>query len=232
MVKPTWLTVMGIFMVLIGGCGAYNDYQEINVRKMMAFKDKVFSEAKSHQQREVEVLKDSLESIKTDTTGAEAIELDTTDTEVVNIETTTTVDTSFLDLVGDDIVMDENNNVDVGASLQNWTRMSDYRMDWTRRFGIIGMFISIAFIIIGVLMWKGKKYITPIFLAAVSISIAFGIFQVFTFLADTESSEMIRKWGNFGIYAGIFVDILLLIVFMVMDKSYFKSGLQSEDYYD
>lgn len=39
---PTWAIIVAILMMLIGGCGIKNDIQYINIREMLAMKDKIF----------------------------------------------------------------------------------------------------------------------------------------------------------------------------------------------
>lgn len=206
MERPGWAIALGIIMLLMGGCGAYNDYQNIHVEKIMNMKDKIIKQIDEDHERNMK--------------------------KTTNMESRDTTQFQNDSLFGEPLVKDSLNNADIGKTFETFFDFSDYRLLWTKRCGYIGLFVSFLFLIGGLLFLLGKKYVVPIIISILAISIAFGIFQILIFSADPGSGKMLQKLGNLGYYVSIFIDILILIIFMVVDKSFFKKQELVEDYYD
>ena len=206
MQKPGWATFIGIILLLIGGCGAINDLGDINADKMLEFQAEFMDEIEN------EAFEDARDTIK-------AEDLDSSDQKII-------------EMFGDTIVRDSTDQVDVKETLQGIMKFSDYRIMWTQRFGYIGLFISILIAISGILFLSRRKPTIPFSITILAVSMAFGVFQYIIFSADSGTSNMIATATNFGIYGSIFIDMVLLITIMVLDKSYYGDQGIAEDYYD
>ena len=213
MKKPTWATVIGVIMLLFGGCGAFNDFQNINAEKILEFQNDMIIE---------------MENEKIITTSEDTKKGTQPNKEMDSLAQKRMSKVLF----GDTIVMDSLNQPDIESTVKSVLKFSDYRIMWTKRFGYIGLLISLLFIVGGVLFLAYKKYTIKANIAIIALSIGVAIFELFIYMSDTESGKMISTFGNVGIYVGIFLDVILLIIIMVMDKSYYNQDLISEDYYD
>lgn len=201
MQKPGWATFIGIFMLLIGGCGALDNFGDMNADKIL--------EMQSEMMDEIESGKGKADTITLDSISAKQ-----------------------LTMFGDSIVKDSMDNVDVNKTLKSMFKISDYRIEWTKKFAYIGLFISLIFALSGIFYLTRKKYTIQLSIAVLALSLAVGIFQFIIFRADSESSKMVSNIGNFEIYWSIFLDIILLVTIMVLDKSYYNEPEMREDYYD
>lgn len=156
-------------------------------------------------------------------------ELDGQDSDSIRIDSTTE---KRLTMFGDSIVKDSANNVDVKETFKNMMKISDYRIQWTKNFAYIGFIICILFAISGIFFLSQRRYTIQLALTVLALSLVVGIFQFIVFRADTGSSKMISNIANFEVYWSIFLDIILLVTLMVLDKSYYYEPEVVEDYYD
>ena len=207
MQKPGWATVIGVIMLLIGGCGGLDNFGDTKAEEMMQKQEAILDELEA----DISVEKDSLEQAEV---------LDSNDQKIIKI-------------LGDTIVKDSNDNVSVKETIRNITRMSDYRLEWIKKFGYIGLFISLLFIVAGIMFLTQRKYTIQVAILVLAISLVVGIFQFIIYRSDTGTSEMMSKVANVEIYVSIFIDIVLLITIMVLDKSYYNEAhFENADYYD
>lgn len=98
--------------------------------------------------------------------------------------------------------------------------VSDYYKKWVFRFGIIGSIVAIIYFLAGLLMVMGKSYSLKFVYGALALSMASLIFQIIIFSMDKEGG-MLSTFGNIGAFINIFVNIVLLVIVLASDKSYF-----------
>jgi|GEM_PF-5793879 len=212
MSRPTWVLIYSIFLFLIGGCSLFNNIGDTQVEKIDALMDKAYSQKdgieKDSAKLRVNARLDTMSQAKRDSVKQQLEKV----------------------FGKDDLVIDENDNIDMTATMQKTSKISDYRKSWTIKFGWIGVFFSILFIVGGVLMLMKSKITIPFILTILSSSMAFGLFQFFIYKADVESGSLITMSSKFGIFLGLGIDVILLIVFMVLDKSYFAEEKFTEDF--
>ena len=161
----------------------------------------------------------------------EDLKQDSISTEELN-EKIDSSDHRFLEFMGDSIVRDSNQNIDLVKTVESLTAMSDYRIKWITTFAYIGLFISLLYFISGVLFLSSRKWVIQTAIFTISLSLILEIFQFIIFRADSGTSTMISKFANLEIYLGMFIDMALLIAIMVLDKSYYNDAYYKEDYYD
>lgn len=207
MERPGWSTFVGILMLLVGGCGALDNIEEMEVDNYREIQNQISIEIE------------------------EDLKQDSISTEELN-EKIDSSDQKFLEFMGDSIVRDSNQNIDLAKTVESMMAMSDYRIKWVMTFAYIGLFISILYFISGVMFLSSKKWVIQIALLTLSLSLIVEIFQFIIFRADSGTSTMISKFANMEIYLGMFIDMALLIVIMVLDKSYYNDAYYKEDYYD
>ena len=211
--KPTWATVMGIFIILIGGCGGCYHGSNVATSGLMDGYDAALNEEFKDAER-----RDSLYE---------------EDRPKKNIEDMDSMELVRLKRFTDTLIVDEDNNIDMTATMSEGLKISDYRKTWFKRFAYIKLFTSILFLIAGIMLLATRKFTIQTVLIALAFSLAVGIFQIFIYAGDPDSGGLINKWGNAAAYVSIFFDVILLIIFLVVDKSYYKpaQGIV-EDYYD
>ena len=219
MKRPGWAIAVGIIMLLFGGCGAFNRTTEIMMPDINAMMEESISDAKNDIDSEL----DPEKAARRDSVKA---------SNAKKIGDLSEKDRKILDMISDTILVDDDNNIDMEATILQTSFISDYRKTWMVRFGYIGLFIAILFIVGGIMLLGFKKNTIPIVIAAIALSMVVNIFQIFIYNADNESGSLIGTFSNIGFYVSLAFDILLLILVLVLDKSFFKPSTIQEDYYD
>lgn len=210
MSKPGWATVMGIILILFGGCGAMNRVGEINSDKLTSIFEEAMEESSKENRKATR--SDSIRSIK--------------------YEDMDSADKKGLSILSDSIVVDSLDNVDIEATMKQAFSFSDYRKKWIIRFGWIGLILSILFIVGGIMLLATKKYTIQVVLFAIAFSMTINILRFLIFSADTGTGKLIGVGANIGIAFSFVIDIIMLILILVSDKTYYKGVEVNEDYYD
>lgn len=191
---PTWATVIGVLMILFGGCGVLNNVQKINTPKTLDQSSGMIAEIT----RELE---EAVEEQKKETASEDS--LDTRNAEdTINANDRTESFKQIRDSMG------------------KMLNFSDYYKKWIVRIGYIGVFVSIFYAIAGVLLVMGRQISIKITYLAIGLSLSALFFQIIVLAMDDESG-MIAGMTNIGAYFMIFVNILVLVVILASDKSYF-----------
>jgi hypothetical protein len=229
MKRPTWAIIVGILMLLFGGCGAFNKAADIVMPDMSEIINESFEEAGKNSSIQVDATIDTL--------GDSGILINDSlivkdNKERVKLEDMDEKDRKSLEWFSDTIVTDEEGYVDMGSTMKNQFYISEYRSTWMRRFAYIGLFISIFFLVGGIMLLAGKKYVIPIVLTVLSLSIAANLFEIIVFAADKETGNFMGKITSIGSYLSMAVDVFLLILVMVFEKAFFNPQAIVEDYYD
>lgn len=216
MKRPGWAIAIGIIMLLFGGCGAFNRAGDLMLPELTELMNESMVEAqKGYDDGTIGVTVDSV-----DTKNGKKLEDLSAD------------EKKMLDMFSDTILVDENNNVDMDATMQNSIKISDYRQTWIVRFAYIGLFIAVLFILGGIMLLGYKKYTIKIVITAIALSMVSNILQIIIYAADKDSGSIIDTFGNIGIYFSLALDILLMILILVLDKTFFRPTVITEDYYD
>jgi len=200
---PTWATVIGVIMLLFGGCGVFQNVQKINSPSALDEMSSEFEDIEHELNRELGRADDA-----------------STDEEMNLDSTTQDDDGEYEPLSSEDsagIAMFEG----MFGSVSNLLTFSDYYKKWIVRLGIIGLLASILYGIAGLILIMGKKYGVKLALAALIVSTLSVIFQIVIISADKESG-FAAKAGNITNYLVIFVNIILFIIVMASDKTYFN----------
>jgi len=200
---PTWATVVGVLMILFGGCGTYNNITKINTPKMLEMTSTIFEEISSEIDISVEDGEFHLDSIK-----------DVTMDSITHI---------IEELSGQDMTdSTESAAVEkIFGSMSNMLNFSDYYLKWIVRLGIIGTIVALIYLMAGIFLVMGKPFALKLSYIALGLSIAFMIFQIVIMSMDKEGGMISRMSTNVSAYFMIFANIILLIIIKASDGSYF-----------
>ena len=216
-------------MLLFGGCGAFNKATEIMMPNMSEIINESLEVSSSNSDKPAEIRIDSVG--KSDTSIHDTLAREDKK-EKVKLEDMNEGERKSLEWFSDTIVTDEEGYVDMETTMKNQFYISEYRSTWMRRFAYIGLFISIFFIVGGIMLMAGKKYVIPIVLTVLSLSLAANLFEIIVFAADKETGNFMGKITSIGSYLSMAVDVFLLILVMVFEKAFFNPQAIVEDYYD
>lgn len=162
---PAWVYVVGIIMIVFGGCGVVNKVASAGMQSSEF--TETFNEA----------MEESMKQMPSD-------------------------DKKALESLGlDDMTFDEET------------------MELMSLFNNIGIFVGLFYLVAGLILLLKKKIAIKLVYAALVVSILFTIIQFFAMMSS-ESSLM--KFGSFFLWFGVIVDLALLIVVAVVDKTQWK----------
>ncbi len=210
MKTPTWATVIGIILILFGGCGALSNVQKIQSPNTLDEMSGTFDEISKQIETEMKTateLQDSSDS-QEERDGHVSINMGE-DEESNNVEVRLPKDSS-------DIAAFEN----VFGKFDNMLVFSDYYKIWIVRLGILGLIASIIYVISGLLMVMGKPIALNVAYGAIAFSLFSVIFQIIILSLDRESG-FVAKTGNFTNYFMVLVNVILIVIVLASDKSYF-----------
>ncbi len=213
---PTWATVVGIIMLLFGGCGALSNVNKINTPNTLNEMSEVLEEINSEMSKEMGKVK---EEIRSDTVeSVEVIQDEISDVTPDSVEIAG-YKTEVNKFDADDsagIAMMEG----LFGSVGNIMTFSDYYKVWIVRLGIIGLIASVLYALAGLLLIIGKSFSLNLVYGAIAVSLLSVIFQIVIITMDKESG-LAAKSTNIGNYFMIMVNVVLLIIVLASDKSYF-----------
>ena len=194
---PTWALIVGIIMILFGGCGALNNVQKINAPKALEQQSDLMSEIRGAIEEDLE------EDLKEEMLDQEGDGSDIDSADLKKVEK-------------------------VKDTVLNMLEVSDYYKRWIVRLGIIGTIAALFYCIAGILLVMGKPWSLKVVYAAIGVSIASLLFQVIVLSMD-DSSGVISSFSTFGNYFMIFINIILLVIILASDRSYFYEHEILED---
>lgn len=211
MKSPTWAIIVGILMLLFGGCDLMGDLQRIKAPKMLEIQeDLIVNIVKSVDQKEKEDRsRDSLSQ---------------------NVETDVLMDSLNSILLEHDGDTSHLGTEDMSELLENMTDMlhvSEYSKKWMVRFGYIGIFVSIIYLLGGVFLLIKQWFSIRLVISALGLSIAFAIFQMVIMSMD-DGGGIVSTFSSIGYTLSIIIDIILLVIVIASDKTYFMPETLSD----
>jgi len=202
MEKPSWAKIIGAFMIVFAGCGITQDVKQINSEALTSFS------------------KDLAEEIATEFGDEELGEEEKFILmQLIKLDKTqNSTDTTF-------------NAERVATTITNLTHMTPAVIQKMRLHGNIGLCLSILYAIAGFLLILRRKNVLNIVFGTLILSLLFVVYQ-FLDSRNLEVSALMSMGLDFNLYFGAFMDIILLIVLFLVDKSYFTEEESDIDYYD
>lgn len=181
-------------MLLIGGCGSFDNIGDMRVDKILEKQDEIFQDIKIESSQKKAELNSS--------------ELDSNEVKV-------------LEMLSDSIVKDSSNQPDLKETIKSMTKMSPYRIMWMKRFAYVGFVMSLLYILSGILFLSSRKWVIQLSLLIISVNLVVKILEFIIYRADSDTSKLISSVANIENYVLIVINMVLIIIIMVMDKSYY-----------
>lgn len=209
MKPPTWAYVIGILMLLFGGCGVIQDYQNIHAPKFLEMGEGIVDEIEREieediREERIEAKKEyeehSSESVKSEEEMDSSQESSSESEEMTSSE--------------DEESHDGQEELEMVKNILN---VSDYYKTWMVRFGYIGIVISVLFILAGIFLMIPKKFSISLAYGVLGLSIIVGIIQYIIFSQD-DSSGMVTMFSGLSVIFSVVVDFILLAVIVASDK--------------
>lgn len=190
MKTPTWAYVIGIMMMLFGGCSITGDLQSINSPNMLEMQHKM-----------MEGMTGEADTIEMDSIG-------------LNINNT----------IGNSNSGSSEQQVfkNMAKTMKEMFYVSEFTKKWMVRFGYIGLFFSILYVFAGIFLLVKKTFSIELAYLALALSILFSVIQSIVLSSDS-SGGYISLTSGFSQIFGIIIDIILLVVILVSDKTAYKT---------
>lgn len=199
MKTPTWGTVVGILMLLFGGCSILSDVQSINMPGMIEMQEEMMN-----------VFSEEYQKSTTDT-----IDFHHSENEQDSTGISSSVETNI-------------NSGQLNTMMNRMFYVSDFTKIWMVRLAYMGLIISFIYMLGGLFLLIPQKFTLILLYSTLILSITFGIFKVIMLSVDASGSFLSMSMGFSQVF-GIFIDIILLIVVSVSDKTLYKKNKISSD---
>lgn len=227
MKTPTWAVVVGIILMLFGGCGLMKHSQAIVMPEMLDMQQKMMENT-------VKVIEKSEETYPD---WEEEDELDS-----IYEENETSNQSGFeneedsLDLYNEVLSFEKTQKEkrleaakDLTKNMKEIFSISSFNRKWTVRFGYVGLIVCAIYLLAGAVLVNQKIFAIKFVFFALGLSLLFSIVQMMVLAGDTGNG-FIGKIGAYGNIFGITIDVILIIVFSVIDKSdYMKPSVQQQN---
>ncbi len=206
---PTWAIIVAILMMLVGGCGIKNDVQSINIRSFLAMKDKIIDKIETKKNKSA---KDDSDSLNIAQDEAKEIKVDSSEYSLNENE-------EIRDSITSDTLNSENeiNIKDMFGAMLN---VPEETIVSIIRFGYIGLFFSLLFVIGGLFLLIKKKFSISLAYGAIGANILFSIIR-WTMLSG-KGGTLLAIGNSIGAAFTIFVSLILFIVIISCDKSHYE----------
>jgi hypothetical protein len=223
MKTPTWAVVIGILLMLFGGCGMLKNGYAIVTPDIMEMQEKVMDNV-------VENMEDADFDDEDGYSDEEDFDSDTLENGYSEGSDTLSQeineDEADTSLLGNEEVSPTRRNQKrakeslkiMKKSMQEIYRISPFHKKWMIIFGYIGVAVCGIYLMSGAFLVNRKIFAIRFVYFALVLSILFSLAQFLVLNSGTGTGIM----GKMSSYGGIFslsLDIVLLIVFAVIDKS-------------
>ena len=208
---PTWAIIVAILMMLIGGCGIKNDIQYINIRSMLAMKDKFMNKIDASIEKE----KDSLAAVSPDAVAVDTLTMDTISEEAEDDFVNT--DTSAIDINGEKKDINE-----VKDMIEGFLDVPEETIQWMIRLGYIGLFFSVLFLVGGLFLLIKKDFSIQLAYTVLGANIAFSIFK--WIMLSGKGGSMLAISNSIGAAFSIIISIIVGIIIVSCDKSHYEES--------
>ena len=208
---PTWAIIVAILMMLIGGCGIKNDIQYINIRSMLAMKDKFMNKIDASIEKE----KDSLAAVSPDAVAVDTLTMDTISEEAEDDFVNT--DTSAIDINGEKKDINE-----VKDMIEGFLDVPEETIQWMIRLGYIGLFFSVLFLVGGLFLLIKKDFSIQLAYTVLGANIAFSIFK--WVMLSGKGGSILAISNSIGAAFSIIISIIVGIIIVSCDKSHYEES--------
>ncbi|MBT8191620.1 MAG: hypothetical protein HKN67_07395 [Saprospiraceae bacterium] len=139
-------------------------------------------------------------------------------------------DIIVLETFSDSVVTDSSGTgVNLAKTIKGMMHMTDYFKLWSVRLGWAGLIIAILFLISGILFFYKTKFTIPIAIGTLIASLLYAALKVYIYSKDNSSSYILAGM-EFSSYFSMFIDVIMLTVIMVVDKSFYQGVSEDSEY--
>lgn len=198
MKTPTWGYVVGVIMILFGGCSTLKSINAINSPKDLEVKQEIVKDifSKSNHSTSDSTVQDSIQ----------IAELDSTSSIIIS---------KSGDMDNEELAKKINSKIEKAFQIPDNTKI------WMVRFAYLGIFFSLVYLLGGIFLIVKKAFSIKLAYVALILSILFSIAQFMVYSNDSPDSLITLSTG-FSKFFGVLLDIILLIVVLVSDKDAYR----------
>jgi VIT1/CCC1 family predicted Fe2+/Mn2+ transporter len=194
MKTPTWGVVIGILMVLFGGCSVMNDINAIRLPSVLEKQRAILHEKAEERKNEEKDEREIEEEAET------------------NQDTTLTEATDSLEFAE---AMEDEEDM---KKIENILNVSEFTKTWMVRFGYIGIVISVLYLLAGIFLLIPKKFSIKLAYTALILSITLSGTSAVILTTDSTSTGFIGLVTGFSQIFGVIIDIVLLAIIFASEK--------------
>lgn len=192
MKTPTWATVIGILMIVFGGCSIVNDFKSIVLPTEL--------------EKQRGIIKEKMDEARTHATDSAALE-SADSLKAKEAEN----DYDYDDDDGEESFEETEKKVEEAMRLPEFSKI------WIVRFGYIGVFSAVLYVLGGIFLLVKRNFSIKLAYAVLIVSILTSGAQL-AVLTSSSSSGIIALTTGLGQILGIIIDILLMSVIFASDK--------------
>jgi len=108
---------------------------------------------------------------------------------------------------------------DMAKSMEEVYGMSDFTRTWIVRFGYIGLFVAIIYILGGVFLLLKRNFSIKLAYGSIALSILFSIVRWWVLAIDSGPGQVIGLAAGTSQIFGLVIDFILLVVIFASDKT-------------
>ncbi len=116
---------------------------------------------------------------------------------------------------------DTTQNKSFEETIESMIELSEETIELTITYAYIGLIIYLIYTLSGILLMVRTRVSIPLAIGILIISIAFVLIQSFV-LTEHYGSGLIARFAKGGYYFGILLDVIILIIILAGNKSYYK----------
>jgi hypothetical protein len=199
MKTPTWGVVIGILMVLFGGCSVMSDINAIRLPAILE-KQRAILHEKVEERKNEEKIENAAEAEEDDDTLQDS---------------TITEDTSLVQI---EIDTDKGDPDETMKKVDDILNLSEFTQTWMVRFGYIGIVISVLYLLAGIFLLIPKKFSIKLAYTALILSITLSGTSAVILTTDSTSTGFIGLVTGFSQIFGVIIDIVLLAIIFASEK--------------
>ncbi len=99
------------------------------------------------------------------------------------------------------------------------------------KYGYWGLIVSVLYIITGILFFARRRHVLSIAVSILVLSLIFCVIQIIDY-RSTNISQLMQIGLDLSLSVGGFIDVVLLVILAIVDKSYYTASDIQEDFYD
>lgn len=111
-------------------------------------------------------------------------------------------------------------NKEMIQNMEKMFYMSDFQKTWIVRLGYIGFIPSLIYIVGGLFLLIKRRFSIKLACSALILSALFSVIRTVVLLKDA-SIGFIAMSSSFGMIFGVIMDVILLIIILASDRSYY-----------